>query len=136
MTDLEKAIRFAIAGGCDQIDVVGAGGGRADHTLANLSVLAVFRGQATIRLHDELFEITLVDGRAEASGEPGTVVSLVAIGACTGVTTRGMRWDLRDRTLAFSPLGVHNEILVSPASVEVRTGDLLLFLGRWVEKHG
>jgi thiamine pyrophosphokinase len=135
MTDLEKAAAYCITRGCDVIDVVGAGGGRADHALGNLSVLTVFRGQAEIRLHDELFEVSLVAGRVEVRGEPGSVVSLIAIGQCHGVTTHGMRWDLNDRTLAFSPLGVHNEIRVSPASIEVREGDLLLFRGRWVEKH-
>jgi thiamine pyrophosphokinase len=68
--------------------------------------------------------------------EPGTVVSLVAIGPCEGVTTSGMRWDLHDYALGFSPYGIHNEVAISPATVSVRNGDLLLFRGRWVEKHG
>jgi thiamine pyrophosphokinase len=135
-TDLQKAIAFAIEYGCDAADIVGAGGGRADHALANLSVLVLFRGQADLRVHDDLFEIRLVQGTATVEAEPGTVVSLVAIGPCEGVTTTGMRWDLHDYALAFSPYGVHNEVAISPATVSVRNGDLLLFRGRWVEKHG
>lgn len=135
-TDLEKAISFAIERGYDAIDVVGAGGGRADHALANLSVLMVFRGQADLRIHDDLFEIRLVEGSLTLTAEPGTVVSLVAIGRCEGVSTTGMRWDLHEYALAFSPYGVHNEVASSPATVSVREGDLLLFRGRWVEKHG
>lgn len=134
-TDLEKAIQFCIDHGHDTIDVVCAGGGRADHALANLSVLVRFRGQARIAIVDEQFTISLVDGREEFTGEPGTVVSLVAIGECRGVTTRGLRWDLDDFTLPFSPRGVHNEIASSPASVAVSSGDLLLFRGHWVEHH-
>jgi thiamine pyrophosphokinase len=134
-TDLEKAVAWAIERGCTEIDILGAGGGRSDHALANLSVLKHHRGRAALRVHDELFEISLVDGTATVEGPPGTVISLVAIGVCRGVTTSGMRWPLKDFTLEFGPRGVHNEIEHSPASVSVRSGDLLLFRGRWVEKH-
>jgi thiamine pyrophosphokinase len=134
-TDLQKAVAYAIANGATAIDIVATGGGRADHALANLSVLVTFRGRADLRIHDDLFEISLVDGNAAFEAPPGTLVSLVAIGPCEGVTTRGMRWDLDDFTLRFSPRGVHNEVALSPVTVSVRTGDLLLFRGRWVEHH-
>ena len=134
-TDLQKAITFAIARGATQVDIAAAGGGRADHALANLSVLVTFRGRTGIRIHDDLFEISLVDGMATIDAPPGTLISLVAIGPCEGVTTSGMRWDLHDFTLTFSPRGVHNEVADTPATVSVRTGDLLLFRGRWVERH-
>lgn len=135
MTDLQKAIAFAIGHGAAEVDVICAGGGRADHALANLSVLVAFRGQARVAIHDDSFAIRLVDGTETIIAEPGTVVSLVAIGDCTGITTRGLRWDLCDFTLRFSPLGVHNEVASSPATVSVASGDLLLFHGRWVEQH-
>ncbi|HKS91874.1 MAG TPA: thiamine diphosphokinase [Tepidiformaceae bacterium] len=133
-TDLEKAIRFCIDAGHHEIDVVCAGGGRADHALANLSVLTGFRGNR-VRIRDEAFTISLVDGAETIEGPPGTVISLMAIGECTGITTRGLRWDLADFTLSFSPRGVHNEIARSPATVSVDSGDLLLFHGQWVERH-
>ena len=135
ITDLEKAVAFAIEAGASEVDIVGAGGGRSDHALANLSVLALHRGRARLAVHDELFEISLVDGSSDVAGPPGTVVSLVAIGDCTGVTTRGLRWQLDDFTLPFGPRGIHNEIQSQPASVSVRTGTLLLFRGRFIEKH-
>ena len=135
-TDLEKAVEFAVEAGCGEIDIVGAGGGRADHAIANLSVLPLYRGRASVRLHDELFEVSLVESATIIEGEAGTVISLVAIGECEGVTTRGLRWDLAGATLRFSPLGIHNEIEKSPALVVCERGDLLLFKGRFIEKHG
>lgn len=135
-TDLQKAIRFAIDYGASEIDVIAWGGNRADHALANLSVLTLFRAQAMIRLIDDLFEVTLVNDRAEVEAPLGTVVSLVAIGPCQGVHTTGLRWDLNGEPLAFSPRGIHNEMAKTHASISVDSGDLLLFLGRWVEKHG
>lgn len=134
-TDLQKALEHALARGANRIDVVGWAGGRVDHMLANLSVPVLARGRADVRLVDDWFEVRLVDGRAIVAALPGTVVSLVAIGRCEGVTTRGLRWELTDATLDFSSRGVHNEVRFSPAAVSARSGDLLLFEGRWVEHH-
>lgn len=135
ITDLEKAISFAVDLGIGDIDIVGAGGGRADHALANLSALTLQRGRAQVTMHDELFAISLVDREARVEAPEGTVVSLVAIGECRGVSTSGMRWELEEFTLPFGPRGIHNEVAHSPATVRVRSGDLLLFRGRWIEKH-
>lgn len=134
-TDLQKAIEHALALGAGEIDIVCAGGGRADHNLANLSVLTLYGRQATLRVIDDLFETSLVNGTASVAAPKGTVVSLVAMGTCTGVTTTGMRWDLAEYTLTFSPYGIHNEVEMQPATVRVASGDLLLFKGRFIEHH-
>ena len=134
-TDLEKAVRLAVERGATRVDVVAAGGARADHALANLSVIVRFRGKADVHIVDDLFDIRLVDGAATVDAEPGTVVSLVAIGTCSGLTTSGLRWDLDGVTLDFSPRGIHNEVRERPATVRVAAGTLLLFEGRWVEPH-
>lgn len=134
-TDLQKAVEWAMEKGAHDIDVACAGGGRGDHHLANLSMLTLYRGRASVVLADDLFDVSAVDGTQEIAAEPGTVVSLVALGTCEGVSTTGLRWDLVDERLEFSPRGVHNEVAHSPATVSVRRGDLLLFHGRFIEKH-
>lgn len=134
-TDLQKAIGYCIAAGANAVDVAAAGGGRSDHALANLSVLRLFRGQAAIRVIDDYFEVSLIDGEATVDAPIGTVVSLIAIGQSTGVTTTGLRWNLTDYPLTFSPHGIHNEVAEPPAHISVADGDVLLFRGRWVEKH-
>ena len=134
-TDLEKAVQYCVEAGYRRIDIVAAGGGRADHALGNLSVLVVYARQAEIHIHDDDFDISRVSGTATIDAPPGTVVSLIGIGPCSGVTTRGLRWELTDYAANFSPYGIHNEVRERPASVSVKSGDLLLFRGRWIEKH-
>lgn len=134
-SDLEKVVEFCLERGAETIDIVGAGGGRSDHALANLSVLTRFRGKARVRLIDDYFEVSLVDGEATIASPPGTVVSLVAMGTCVGVTTHGLRWELENAPLTFGTQGIHNEVATSPAFVRVGEGNLLLFSGRWLEKH-
>ncbi|MCA9822901.1 MAG: thiamine diphosphokinase [Dehalococcoidia bacterium] len=134
-TDLQKALDLCIARGATSVDVLAAGGGRPDHALANLSLLFHYRGRARVRLVDDQFLAFGVDGREAIDAPPGTIVSLVAIGRCEGVTTRGLRWDLDHYPLTFSPYGVHNEVATSPASVSVERGDLLVFQGRYIDRH-
>lgn len=133
-TDMQKAVDAAIERGATSLVVTCTLGGRADHALANLSILVRER-RVPVTIADDRFDIRRVEGRAVIEAEPGTVVSLIAIGSCLGVTTTGLRWDLQDATLDFSPRGIHNEMRESPASVSVASGDLLLFQGRWVEVH-
>jgi len=134
-TDLQKALDLCIARGATAVDILAAGGGRPDHALANLSLLFQYRGRARVRLLDDQFLAFGVDGREVIDAPPGTIVSLVAIGRCEGVTTRGLRWDLAHYPLTFSPYGVHNEVATSPASVSVERGDLLVFQGRYIDRH-
>lgn len=134
-TDLVKAVGFCIERGSDEIATVGTGGGRADHALANLSALVMFRDRVKMKMVDDQFETSLVSETTEIAGEPGTVISLVALGVCTGVTTEGLRWKLQNDTLDFSPHGIHNELIGTSGSVTVREGNLLLFKGSWVEPH-
>jgi thiamine pyrophosphokinase len=134
-TDLEKAIVYCMERGATEVAITAASGGRSDHALANLSVLMQFRSMAKLRIVDDHFAISLIDREAKVDAPPGTVVSLVAIGPAEGVTTNGMRWDLDNFPLTFSPYGIHNEVRERPAHVRIKHGDVLLFVGRWIEKH-
>lgn len=134
-TDLQKALDLCIRRGASQVDILAAGGARPDHALANLSLLFLYRGRARVRLIDDRFIAFGVRGEETIDAPAGTIVSLVAIGTCLGVSTRGLRWDLHHFTLEFSPRGVHNEVSMPPATVAVEQGDLLVFQGRYVDRH-
>jgi thiamine pyrophosphokinase len=130
-SDAELALETAIAAGATELVVLGAiGGERLDHELANLLLLTdvslagldvrAVRGPTTVRAVHAGQRLTL-DGR------PGDLVTLLPIGAdASGVTTRGLRWELADATLtAGRSRGLSNEI-VGAASVAVGQGTLLV----------
>ena len=134
-TDLEKTIEFCLAEGATSIDILCANGGRVDHALANLSILVRFGKNARIRIIDDLFETELITDEIQLKEPIGTIVSLVSIGSCQGVTTTGLRWNLNEASFEFSTQGIHNEIASDIATIKVETGNMLLFKGRWIEKH-
>jgi thiamine pyrophosphokinase len=124
-TDLELALRFALARGASDILVFGALGGRWDQTLANLLLLAHpgFR-RVRLRLLDGLQQIYLVQSEALIEGQPGDTVSLIALGGdATGVTTTGLDYPLHHGTLPFgSTLGISNMLVGSRATVTIAQG--------------
>src|SRR5215210_1527715 len=88
-TDLELALLYAAAIGATAIDILGALGGRWDHTLANIAMLALpeLRGRR-VRVLDDRQTLFLVSDLAILEGRAGDTVSLLPLSVVThGVTT-------------------------------------------------
>lgn len=127
-TDLELAIASARDRGARRVTVVGGGGGRHDHLLANALVLAAIEF-ADLDL-DALVgtaRITVVRRHATLSGRPGDLCSLIpAGGTAVAVRTTGLRFPLHgEDLLPGSTRGISNELLGDTATVELAAGVLL-----------
>jgi thiamine pyrophosphokinase len=128
-TDSELALQMAFMMAPDEIRLYGALGGRIDHTLANLALLAAAADKGIeTRLLDEWCEIFLVRKTALIEGEIGQTVSLFAFGGdATGVTLEGFEYPLRNATMAPNrPIGVSNRLAAVQGVVSVESGDLLV----------
>ena len=134
-TDLEKVMRFLEKRGVDSVVIVGAIGERLDHTFATLAIMSAWHAKMDIRLVDRHFTTVQVDPAFEFESPIGTMVSLVAPGGARGVTTRGLRFPLKNARLRFSPLGIHNEVVSNPVRVEVRSGPLFLMRSHYAQPH-
>jgi thiamine pyrophosphokinase len=128
-TDLELALELvARHGHIDRLIVVGGGGGRLDHLLGNVAVLAA---PAYAHLRVEWLtgaeRVHVVWDHVELHGHAGDVVSLMAIGGpALGVTTEGLHWPLRGARLDPSTsLGMSNAMQGAVATVNVSEGRLL-----------
>ena len=127
-TDLELALDAALTRGARAVTVVGGHGGRLDHLLANLSVLASPRwAAASVDAWLGEAHVVVVRDEAELTGAPGSLLTLVALGGdAHGVRTRGLRYPLDDEDLAAgTSRGVSNEFVDDRARVELRSGVLL-----------
>ncbi|MEA3215768.1 MAG: thiamine pyrophosphokinae [Acidimicrobiia bacterium] len=130
-TDLALALDAAVALRPRRITLVGGHGGRLDHFLANMLLLASpeYRAVEIDALMDPA-RILVVRGRRTFAGDPGELVSLLPVGGpATGVGTEGLLFPLRDARLEFgSSLGVSNQMVFEQATVEVREGVVLVVL--------
>jgi thiamine pyrophosphokinase len=127
-TDLELALDTAHAMRPERILVVAGQGGRLDHELSALLLLASPR-YAAVQV-DALVgpaRVHVIHGERMLEGEPGELLTLLAVnGPAVGVTTEGLAYPLRDETLApGSSRGVSNVFAADTARIEVSDGFLL-----------
>ena len=127
-TDLHLALDAARFAGASRVTVLGAGGGRHDHLLANALLLAADEF-ADLDL-DACFgpdRITVVRRATRLLGAPGDHLTLLAVGGpARGITTTGLRWPLTGDTLdPGSSRGVSNEFTDPESTITVTDGVLL-----------
>lgn len=130
-TDLELALNHAAEQGAQEIVVLGALGGRLDHLMANVLLLALPQLEGlSVRIADGDEEALLVRGGefVNIEGQTGDLVSLLPLGGdAQGVTTSGLAWPLAGDTLRFGlSRGVSNEMTGPVARVELQEGFLLV----------
>ncbi|GIU88283.1 MAG: thiamine pyrophosphokinase [Acidimicrobiia bacterium] len=131
-TDLELALEHAAREGVRQVLVLGGAGGRLDHLLGNVLLLASPRF-ATMRVEAVVADahVTVVHGGAPAArlrGEPGSLVTLLPVGgAARGVVTDGLAYPLRSEDLRpGTTRGLSNVMVGRAASVALDAGTLLV----------
>ncbi len=135
MTDLELCLDRVTEPG--EVVLLGASGGRADHYMANVLLLAnyVDRGMELL-IADEKNEIGILSGngkkKIELKGSSNDYISLLPLTEkVEGVTTKGLKYELTEHTLFFGrTFSVSNCILEKRAEVTIREGKLLVIKSR------
>jgi thiamine pyrophosphokinase len=126
-TDLELALLHAADRGADKIMVLGARGGRLDHELGNLMLLAHPRLLGVgVSICSGNQVLTLVRHQASFHGCPGDLLSLLPIGGdALGVRTVGLEYPLNGEALLMGPgRGVSNVFVSNWARVSLDSGML------------
>lgn len=128
--DTDAAIALLHAKDAEEVLFVGAAGGRPDHALANLHLLAEAATWARARAVDEEARTWVVTPREplDLTLAEGTTLSAVPFDAeVTGITYDGLRYPLRDATMrAGDPYGVSNVASAPTQHIRVTRGRLLV----------
>jgi thiamine pyrophosphokinase len=130
-TDLELAIESAVRDGARRVTVVGGGGGRVDHFLANILLLASPRWDGVEMDAWWGPHVSVVHGARGAralTGEVGSVLTLLPVGGIArGIVTAGLEYPLAHEDLIpGTTRGVSNVMASATASVELAEGTLLV----------
>ena len=134
-TDGMLAVRKALDLGFSQIILYGAlDGPRLDHTIANLQTLQFLtdRGATGYLVGNDYIATVVKNGSLSFPAEAGGILSVFCMGEnAEGVTLAGLKYPLDGGTLTSGfPLGVSNHFIGQPATVEVRSGSLLVLYDR------
>lgn len=132
VTDLDLALDAARRAGADEVTVIGATGGRIDHTLATVGSLTR-TAELRPRVVDPWGEAWVLTRPHRTEVElpcPGATVSVLALSPIAKVESRGLAWPLEGLELGLlSSRGVSN-LVVDAASLRVVEGIVLVTVCR------
>lgn len=134
MTDSEAAIDLAVAKEYSNITVVGGLGGRFDHTMANLSVLAKYAGKLQHLAFFDAYNYVymLTPGKytihKQIQGIDYKYLGVHSFSKLTsGIHIKGCKYPLVDFSLSNdTTLGTSNEILNETAEISFTQGQLII----------
>lgn len=127
-TDLELALDSALGFETERILVLGGAGGRLDHLLGVLLLLAA-DAYSGVQVDAQLGVTAahVIRGERVLDGVPGELISLFALhGSATGVVTEGLVYPLRgERLEPGSTRGLSNVFAAPEARISLERGVLL-----------
>lgn len=127
-TDTHIALLKALELGYTDIDLLAATGGRIDHTLANLMLLALPEAEkARIRLLEETQIIFRLRKKEVLTGSVGETISIFPLGErVTGIRSQGLGYEVPGGVLNINrPIGVSNCFVAPEAVIEHESGCLI-----------
>ena len=131
-TDSEIAMDYARKMGFKDFLLIAATGTRLDHALTNILLLkdCLGRGENAV-IVDENNKIMITDSTVHLQEPSGSIVSLVPLSECHGVTTDNLEYPLCDATLYMGKgHGVSNIMVENNALVSIQKGLLLVIIAK------
>ena len=129
-TDTELALLAALDAGATEIALLCTWGGRSDHAIGTLALLAHPRcGGAVVVLLDEQTRTQLVRSGSALTlrGEPSRIISLTSWGSDATITATGVRWPLDNELLtAGGTRGISNVATAAEVVITVHNGAVLV----------
>ena len=126
-TDSEIVIDYARGKGFDELVLLGFTGGRADHMLTNIFMLAR-NADIDMLIADENSEIKLAKKDNIVFGKKGDIVSIIPInGNLENVSTENLEYPLNTETLYFGEgRGVSNVMTSDKCRITIGAGQGLI----------
>ncbi len=129
-SDLDLALSFAWGLDPAEIALASGGGGRLDHMMISVTMLARPRYAAlplTAYIGASVVQAATSDMNMRLSADDGNLLTLMAVGGTASLHTSGLRWNLTGATplASAASLGLSNELTEPEAHVRVQSGTVL-----------
>lgn len=116
--DLQKALKYCIAKGCDNILLMGCGGLREDHFIANLSIMVMYSEKMRLAMLTEHGVFNVMRGTSMFRSVPGMQVSVFPSNLHTKLSFNGLKYPVNNRSFNWLWEGSLNESVGSAFTVE------------------
>lgn len=127
-TDLDKALGYAFDElGLEEMRVIGATGGRLDHAVGNLGLLARLGLGERLVFDDGDHRILAVSGELTLEAEPGETWSFFTFDPTVLISLGGVKWLIEDTAidLAGQP-SISNEAVSTRVAVRAEGGSVVV----------
>lgn len=130
--DLEKALRLAKERGATEVNVLGASGGRIDHTLANFALLLHWSQEFSLSMETEdtqVWGLTASTGTQfhQITAPIGSTLSVIAAEPSL-LSLQGTLWEVENLPIFPGTRGVSNKTTQEKVVIEVKKGSLFVCL--------
>ena len=121
--DLQKALKYCTAKGYDNILLMGCGGLREDHFIANLSIMAMYSEKVHLTMLTEHGLFNVLRGSSTFCSLPGLPVSVFSRSPHTKLTFTGLKYPVNNRSFKWLWEGSLNEAVGEEFIVEASDGE-------------
>jgi thiamine pyrophosphokinase len=123
-TDGELAVAAALARGAQSLLLVGALGGRADHTLAHIALMIAVAetGIRTVLSSGDEEAYPMLPGKMEINLPPGSPFSIIALSPLSGLDLKGAKWPLEKAVIRAGSTRAVSNIVTRCLRVDLASG--------------
>lgn len=100
-TDVEKALKHAIKKKFTSVVLLGATGDRLDHSFCNLGIALKFDGKIKVTIIHQKSVLFVYENEIKLTSTPGEIISIYAISEKTRITSKGLKYPLKNSSLPF-----------------------------------
>jgi len=126
--DLTKAVNFCIAHGCHAIDIIGATGGREDHSIGNISLLVDYAEKISVKMVSDTGVFIPLLSSATLDSFPKQKVSIFCLTPETRIISQGLKYPLNNVIFDSWWKGTLNESTSHHISLQFDDGKVVVYL--------
>ena len=116
--DLQKALKYCMANGYDDVLLLGCGGLREDHFIANLSIMVMYSEKMRLSMLTEHGVFNVMRGTSMFRSVPRLQVSVFPSNLHTKLSFSGLKYPVNNRSFNWLWEGSLNEALGDAFTVE------------------
>ncbi|MBR4913315.1 MAG: thiamine diphosphokinase [Bacteroidales bacterium] len=121
--DLQKALKYCMANGYNDVLLLGCGGLREDHFIANLSIMVMYSEKMRLAMLTEHGVFNVMRGTSMFRSVPGMQVSVFPSNLHTKLSFSGLKYPVNDRSFNWLWEGSLNESVGIAFTVEADGGE-------------
>ena len=128
-TDVEKCLKFVIKNKFDEALLIGVTGNRLDHTICNLGIVLKFFSKIKFSLLAENSYLEPYTGDVRLKTQKGEIISLYGFDKKTKITSRGLKYQLKNISLPFGEKESTSNVSTSN-SIQLKIRNGIIFIIR------